>query len=47
MENIILNIFKEKRNSVRKSRLKNKSFTIISSECAGGVIYHDLGLRFD
>lgn len=32
---------------MRRSRLKNKNFTIISSECAGGVIYHDLGLRFD
>ena len=27
--------------------LKNKDFTIISHNCVGGVIYHDLGLKFN
>ena len=27
-------------------KLKNKNFTIISHNCVGGVIYHDLGLEF-
>lgn len=31
--------------SLRK-RLKNNEFSIISNDCTGGVIYHDLGLRF-
>lgn len=34
-------------NKRNRWRLKNKSFSIISSNCTGGVIYHDLGLRFD
>ena len=29
-----------------KKRLTNKTPTIISSDCFGGVIYHNLGLRF-
>ncbi len=27
-------------------RLRNKDFSIISSNCIGGVMYHDLGLKF-
>lgn len=30
----------------RRCHLRNTDFTIISSNCIGGVIYHDLGLRF-
>ena len=30
---------------MRKS-LKNKDFSIISNNCTGGIIYHDLGLKF-
>lgn len=26
-------------------RLKNKDFSIISRNCIGGVMYHDLGLK--
>lgn len=33
----------DKRN---RSLLKNKDITIISANCVGGVIYHDLGLAF-
>lgn len=29
-----------------QSRLKNKDFTILCSNCIGGVIYHRLGLQF-
>lgn len=28
-------------------KLKNKNFTIISHNCVGGVIYHDLGLKLN
>lgn len=34
-----------KDNSDRK-RLYNKNFTIFSTNCIGGVIYHNLGLKF-
>lgn len=29
-----------------RQRLKNKDFTLLSNNCNGGFIYHDLGLRF-
>lgn len=32
--------------SIYKKRLINKSPTIISSDCLGGIIYHNLGLEF-
>lgn len=35
------------RNKKNIARLKSKDITIISSNCAGGVISHDLGLRFN
>lgn len=47
MKNFIADYFIKQRNNKRKRKLVNKDFTILSSECAGGVIYHDLGLRFD
>lgn len=47
MSNFISRYFIRKRNKKRRERLINKNFTILSSECAGGVIYHDLGLKFD
>ena len=31
----------------KRHRLKNKAPSIISNNCVAGVIYHDLGLRFD
>jgi len=34
------------RNQRDQNRLKNKEFTIISSNCLSGVISHDLGLKF-
>lgn len=40
-------IYLEKlRNMRKKKRLKNNNFSIISSNCVGGVIYHKLGLKF-
>ncbi len=29
-----------------RSKLINRKFTLITSNCIGGIIYHDLGLRF-
>ena len=29
-----------------KKKLKNNNFTLITPNCMGGMIYHDLGLRF-
>ena len=33
-------------NRKRKKRIQNKSMTIISNDCLGGVLYHDLRLQF-
>lgn len=33
-------------NAINRKRLVNSDFTIISSNCIGGVLYHELGLRF-
>lgn len=33
--------------SKQRKRLQNKDFSIISSNCNGGVISHDLGVRFN
>ena len=34
-------------NIKNRKRLINREFTIISSNCTGGVICHELGVRFD
>lgn len=34
------------RNRVNRKRLTNPKVTIISSNCAGGILYHWLGLQF-
>lgn len=34
-------------NKMNREQLKNKSFTIISSNCNGGVMCHELGVRFN
>lgn len=34
-------------NWKNRKKLHNKDFTIISSNCAGGILYHWLGLRFN
>ena len=39
--------FKEREKKRVSAALKNKDFTIISSNCAGGVLYHDVDARFD
>ena len=46
----IRKIYKEilRRNINKRNRrnLKNNNFTIISSNCIGGVLYHELGIQF-
>ena len=34
------------RNRLDLLRLKNKDFSILTNHCMGGIIYHDLGLKF-
>ena len=34
------------RNTYNRLRLKNKDFSLFSSNCNGGCICHDLGLAF-
>lgn len=40
------NLARKKRLEQCRLRLTNHEVTILSSNCVGGVIYHDLGLRF-
>lgn len=40
-------ILRTKLNRVNRSRLKNSEFTILSSNCVGGAILHELGQKFD
>lgn len=40
-------LLREKINNKNKKRLKNKDFSLISSNCNGAFILHDLGLRFN
>ena len=37
---------RKKINKKYRSELKNKDFTIFSCNCTGGVLYHDLGMKF-
>ena len=34
------------RNPIERRKLKNNNFTIISNTCIGGVIYHDMNMKF-
>lgn len=43
----IRRILEHKYNKKLRKKLNNKNITIISNNCIGGVIYHNLGLRFD
>lgn len=50
-----LNILKDIRNKARskivgqemRKRLRVDALSVVSSDCTGGCLYHDLGLRFD
>lgn len=33
-------------NQIMRAKLKKENITIISSNCIGGILYHDLGLQF-
>ncbi|HGF1449283.1 TPA: DUF1919 domain-containing protein [Streptococcus suis] len=35
------------RNRFEKSFLRNKQFTILSQNCIGSIMYHDIGVRFE
>lgn len=35
------------RRFFRKRKVKNQNVTIIASNCIGGMVYHDLGLKFN
>ena len=38
--------FKNKRNKAYRKRYTNSDVSIISMNCTGGILYHDLGLKF-
>ncbi|MBR2215117.1 MAG: DUF1919 domain-containing protein [Selenomonadaceae bacterium] len=41
------NISRRIYNRYQQSRLQNRNFSLIASNCNGGVMLHDLGLRFN
>lgn len=41
-----LNIIDNRRKKNLKKKIKNTTFSLLSSNCIGGIIYHDLGLEF-
>ncbi|MCI5734155.1 MAG: DUF1919 domain-containing protein [Tenericutes bacterium] len=45
-ENSIFEFCRKLRLKNKIKKLKNKDITILSSDCLGGVIYHDFNLRF-
>ena len=40
-------ILRSSRDKENRNRLRNENINIISANCIGGVIYHDLGLKFN
>ena len=40
-------ILEDRYNKMLRKKLNNNNITIISNNCIGGVIYHNLGLRFN
>ena len=48
-KNEIGEMYPQRRKHIRKARerINNKEFTLISSNCMGGLIYHNLGLKFN
>lgn len=46
IKNSIRNVYQKAYKRLRAFRLKNKDFTIISNNCCGGIMYHDLKHRF-
>ena len=41
------NRFEKREAKIAQSRIRNHDFSIITSNCCGGWIYHMLGMRFD
>lgn len=46
MKSVLSNILRKRINDQNRKRLKNKEFSLISSNCNGAFICHDLGLQF-
>ena len=47
IKRICKEFLRKKTTKSNRDRLKNTNFTIISSNCLGGIIYHELGVRFN
>ena len=46
IKNTVWNINHDKINKLNRMRIRNKDVSIISMNCTGGILSHDLGLRF-
>ncbi len=44
---LLKNIYKKFLSVLKRLKLKNRNFTIISNNCCGGIIYNSLGERFN
>ena len=44
---IFIKKYQEKINKKNKLRLTNNDFSLITSNCTGGIVYHWLGLRLN
>lgn len=42
----IWRVFKKYRDKQYRNRFINQNITILSMNCTGGILYHDLGLQF-
>ena len=42
----IRRLFRYNLNKKNQKRLKNDNFSILASNCIGGVLYHELGMPF-
>ena len=45
--NLFRKIFRRPFSTYNRLRLRNKNFSIISKDCVGGMLAHELGIRFD
>lgn len=46
IKNITWNINHRRLNKKNRKRIRNKDISIISMNCTGGILLHDLGLKF-
>lgn len=46
INHLIINFFRKNYRKIKRKGLNNIDITILCNNCVGGIIYHDMGLRF-